>query len=412
MTQRLALCVCYGGGHVAMVKPVALALQDKGWSVQVLALTTAFNALEGTGLSCLQFQDLIPFASDVEKSIALGKELVGEHSPTAPVSYDESVAYHGISLLDLMDRIGESEARVLYDNIQRKAFFPVDVMQRFLASLAPDVVIATNVPRTEKAAITAAGLLGIPAVCMVDLFAGDVEWIGRPGYADRICVLSEQVRQAYLDAGRMPEEVVTTGNPAFDNLNVMAPIAETNRAKRRKNESYTIFWASQPEPECHPMTGAPANPRLPMEVEAVLAQALEDRIHWNLIIRLHPSEQRKIEVSGDRIRFSPRDEDLHEVLADCDVLVTMTSTVALEANLLGLPVITVDLSAYSPEMPLSRMDVSTGVSSLADLVPTIEDALANGDSTYEPFEPATPKIIAEIESIVTDGDAPLRDSRT
>ena len=74
-------------------------------------------------------------------------------------------------------------------------------------------------PRAERAAIEAAGELSIPSVCLVDLFAVDEKrWIGRPGYADRVCVLNEGVRQMLLAEGRTPDEVVVTGNPAFDGL--------------------------------------------------------------------------------------------------------------------------------------------------------------------------------------------------
>jgi hypothetical protein len=62
-------------------------------------------------------------------------------------------------------------------------------------------------------------------VCIVDLFAIDeVRWIGQPGYADRICVLNGHVRDFLVQAGRRPDEIVVTGNPAFDALHDAAVV--------------------------------------------------------------------------------------------------------------------------------------------------------------------------------------------
>jgi hypothetical protein len=62
--------------------------------------------------------------------------------------------------------------------------------------------------------------LGIPSICVVDLFAIDeVKWIGAPDYADQVCVLNESVRQFLVAAGRSEDQVVVTGNPGFDALN-------------------------------------------------------------------------------------------------------------------------------------------------------------------------------------------------
>ena len=62
-----------------------------------------------------------------------------------------------------------------------------------------------------------AGKLNIPSVCIVDLFAvKEVAWVGEPGYADKVCVLSEFVKNTLMRAGRNDKDIIVTGNPAFE----------------------------------------------------------------------------------------------------------------------------------------------------------------------------------------------------
>ena len=62
-----------------------------------------------------------------------------------------------INLADLHDRLGEAAARQLYEERGRWAFHPIGFMRRLMTKLKPDVVVATNSPRSEAAARSASG---------------------------------------------------------------------------------------------------------------------------------------------------------------------------------------------------------------------------------------------------------------
>src|SRR4051812_13827461 len=205
-----------------MVLPVARALQASGRArVQVLGLTTAAAVVREAGLPLLQVKDFVD-AGDA-RALQHGERLAAAMGPVADP--DETRAYLGLSYAELESQHGIEGAEQRYAQDGRQAFLPVRLLERILRRVRPDLVVATNSPRGERAAVLAARKLGLPSVCIVDLFAIDeVRWIGQPGYADRICVLNAHVRDFLVRAGRQPDEVVVTGNPAFDALHAPAVV--------------------------------------------------------------------------------------------------------------------------------------------------------------------------------------------
>ena len=63
--NKKVLMVCYGGGHVAMVIPVAQRLKELGVEVLVLGLTTAYQQAKNAGLNVVGFKDIIDLGKDV-----------------------------------------------------------------------------------------------------------------------------------------------------------------------------------------------------------------------------------------------------------------------------------------------------------------------------------------------------------
>ena len=148
------LFVSYGGGHVAMLAPVARAAIAAGHDVTYLALTTAGGVTRGLGIPTLGYDELWDYAAPGARSY--GAELAAELPPGGSVPEAESIAYLGISFADLAAVEGGERARARFIDEGRHAFLPVATMKRFLAAFRPDAVIASNSPRTEQAALLAA----------------------------------------------------------------------------------------------------------------------------------------------------------------------------------------------------------------------------------------------------------------
>jgi hypothetical protein len=403
-----AFLTAYGGGHISMVLPVCRGLRDRGWRVTLLALTTAAQKAAEAGDAYIGYSDLMHLAAP--RAADWANRLCPNPDPSGPVSIKETMAYHGANFADLVDSIGEEAAFREWTNQSRQAFLPVDFMTRVLQEYVPDIVIATNSPRTERAAIMAASRLGIPSLCMVDLFAlHEVKWIGEPGFANRVTVLNEAVRALMIAHGRSAEEVIVTGNPAFDVISSEQTVRRGARLRAERgwdDELLTIFWASTVEPERHPFTGEVGDPELPRQIERQLRELIRSDKRCRLVVRYHPSEQVQF-VPEERVEFSPVSEPLHSVLHAVDVVVVTASTVGLEAWLAGRPVISVDLSIFTPDAPYSKMGISLGTASAEKLTQLLQDMA--GKPVAFPLSgqalpsagagSATDAIIAEIEKI-------------
>lgn len=389
-SRNKALFACYGGGHVAMVIPVARQLITRDWDVQILGLTTAGHRLAAEGLPAIGFADLQrDFGS--ARSFELGQSLVGDVShPQIPLA--ESIAYMGLSYEELEEQFGQAAAENEYRTKGRGAFFPLRTMKRWLERQSPDVFIATTSPRAERAGLVAARELGIPAVAIVDFHRPPTPWLLAPeSCGDRLCVFSRDSHDFFTAHGRDESDIQVTGNPAFDTLaNPVYREQALQLGEQRgwSNSQLKILWASQVEPAVHPITGELGDPSLPAKIEQALLEMLLRHPNWQLIIRPHPSEGRQLLNLPRQVHWSTQREPLHALLYAVDVVVTTMSTVGLEAALAGKPVISVDLSVMRPELPLSDMKVSRGV---RDWV-ALEQALADVEQGEHPLAPDLPSV--------------------
>ncbi len=392
--MRQVLFACYGSGHVRMVVPVAKALRESGLArVQVLGFTTAAPVVRAAGLELLQVKDFLEPGDAA--ALARGRALLAAMGPVADP--DESAAYLGLCDQELVEEVGEEEARRRYRRDGRQAFLPRKLLARMLSAVAPDLLVATNSPRGERAAVLAARELGIPAVCMVDLFAVDeVRWIGQPGYADRICVLNEQVRQFLVTAGRGPDEVRVTGNPAFDVLRSPALLAQGEALRQAQGWSgqHVVLWPSQVEPALHPFDGRPGDPALPLQLLDALVGWVLRQDDVVLCVRPRAGESAPALPAHWRIRVTGQDWPLPPLLAAVDAVVTLGSTVGLEGFLAGARLVQVLGSVFDEAMPLARFGLADAAVPLAQLEPALERWVrAPRRAAGEQMPAATPRVL-------------------
>lgn len=392
--MKKVLFVCYGSGHVRMVVPVAQALRDAGLAqVQVLGLTTAAPVVRGAGLPLAQFKDFIEPGD--EDALAQGRELAAAIGPLDDPA--ESEAYLGLCHAELEAEVGPDEARRRYARLARQAFLPVRTLERILRRLQPDLVVVTNSPRAERAAVIAARGLDIPAVCMVDLFAVDeVRWIGAADYAQKVCVLNEGVREFLVAAGRRPEQVVVTGNPAFDALLDPGNARQGRELRRRQGweGDRVVLWPSQAEPAIHPFDGTPGDPALPGRVLEQLGQWVARNQDAVLCIRPRAGEPGPVLPAGGRVVVTGQDWALPPLLHAVDAVVTLTSTVGLEGHLCGARLVQVLGSVFEPAMPLARFGVADAAVPLEALHPALDRWTREPRrATGQAAEAATPRVL-------------------
>lgn len=351
------LFVSYGGGHVEMCLPVMRALRTlvPGCEARILALTTAAGVARRAGEQPLGLRDFCS-GPDAERALRYGEQLLGDQQHPEVVR-EESLAYLGLNFLEWIDTLGEAAAWQRWREVGRQGFRPVRLLRRILSDLRPDVVVATNSPRSEQAALEAAHALGIPSLSMVDLFAlpGD-PYRARSLHADRIAVLSEGTRRNLLEAGVPDDRIVVTGNPAFDDLSGAAATEAGRqfRAARGWGDRPVVLWAGHMEPE----DGEPrwAGAALGAAVQDLLVRWTLARDDACLAIRYHPNEWHRFAEPAPhpRLHWSrPDREGLLPVLAAADAVVVQATTVGAQAHAAGKQLLGL---SFSPLVQRTGMD--------------------------------------------------------
>jgi hypothetical protein len=400
------LFVCYGGGHVEMCLPVLRALRaaDPHCETVLLALTTAFSVAREAGESPLGYRDLIQGPRG-ERALAYGRELSTGQPQHPQVAPEESAAYLGLNFMEWVDAHGEAAARERWNESGRKGFFPVQLFTGLLRRLDPDVVVTTNSPRSEQAAIEAAALLGIPSLSMVDLFAlpGD-PFLQRRVHASRIAVVAESTRANLVAAGIEPQRVAVTGNPVLDAL-VLPEAVEAGRRWRAErgwsDAANVVLWAGHKEP-ADAQPAAWAGTGLGTAVQQRLVQWLETDRDACLAVRYHPNEWNEFAPPSPhpRIHWSrPDQEPLLPVLMAADTVVVQATTVGVQAHAAGKRLLGL---VFSPLVRRTGMDygalgLGEAVVSLDALVPALQrEAAPSGRYPAPVARPAAPRIASMI----------------
>lgn len=331
------LFVSYGGGHVKALLPVALRVRELGIAEPVyLALTTAAAQVRATGLRTLGFREFIEPGD--QRAIEKGEELAAQ-LPLQAAAREESVAYLGLSYVEMEDRLGADAAALLYRQYGRQAFLPRGIVDRVIRSVRPALVVATNSPRAEQAAIESARALGVPSVCLVDLLGiWERDTLARRDYADAVCVLNEGVRDSLVRSGRPAADVHVTGNPAFDTLHDPAIQAQGARYRTELGWDglHVCMYASSPEPASIPDVAGTGDPAFPRRIEQALIDAVVANPALALWIRRHPSEAgAALRDPHPRIRESTSEMPVHACIHASDEVIVTVSTVGVEASIAG-----------------------------------------------------------------------------
>ncbi|TFZ04070.1 UDP-glycosyltransferase [Ramlibacter humi] len=367
------LFVSYGGGHVNALLPVAQRVRALGLARPVyLALTTAAPAVRQAGIDMLGFRDLLQ-PGDV-RARGHGERMAAQLQVPA-ADHEESVAYLGLSYADLEDRLGAEPAARAYAQYGRQAFLPLSAIERVFDRVQPALVVATNSPRAEEAAILTARRRGVPSACLLDLFGQhERERLARPDFADALCVLNEPIRQTFIAAGRPAAQVHVTGNPAFDTVNDPA-MREQGRALRHEagwDRLHVLLYASSPEPVHIPDIAGTGDPELPRRLERALIDAVERDPGLALWVRRHPSEPVMDDPGHARIRVSTRAMPLHACLHASDEVFVTVSTVGVEASLAGKPVTQLRGSILDHLSPYAAMGIAQRESGERDIAQALK----------------------------------------
>lgn len=400
-----------------MVVPVIEALaKNSSLQVTALALTTAQGVFKRCDIPYISFKDFIDLPEDAAM-LEWGKKLMAELPQRSDIPVEETLAYLGSSYQELVEEEGEEQASWRYKEEGRQCFLPLKMLRRVFDHCQPDLVVTTNSPRAEKAAVRVAKERGIPSLSMVDLFG-----VGHfnPLEADYITVLDKKVIENMKAEGVKTEgkQFFTAGNPAFDAgfkyrdqedkqwlVNEFPGIALADK---------TVLWLDMPA-------------YWEVEERRLYTRSKEDILHdlnmlheasesnsAVLLVRPHPSQDaafyhRWIEEKKSNNIYFAGEQPLHPLLATADVSVCYTSTAGVEAVNMKRKLLQLLFHQPKSDVPLGEWDLAWLARKPEEVKEQLRRALYDENdweriqeniNAFMPKELAGPKIASLIQEII------------
>lgn len=271
----------------------------------------------------------------------------------------------------------------------------------------PAVVITgtsyNNTVMVEQQFIAAAKRQGIPCVAILDYWSN--YWQRFSGAApeekfkflpDRVAVMDEWAKTAMLGEGFEETRISVTGQPAFDRLAFLRRrFSEEKRRRVRTDYGVNprhkfVVYASQPVQAAY---GADAsNPQYLGYTEHTVLKAVLAGLHdaarrrkhgITVVVKLHPKESLadfqylKDQDRGPELAVKiVKEGDIWDMMLASDLVVGISSSVLLQACLLGLPVVSVQPNLTEDDFLITNvLGYSLGVYEEESVEDTLERVL-------------------------------------
>jgi hypothetical protein len=296
----------------------------------------------------------------------------------------EAFSHRGVPFLDLA---GSDLAGTLLLQLPW-AVRCCEEMSEVLARVEPAlVVLYAESSGWGRAALGACRARGVPSLAIQHgilypryysyLHAADEADCPRP---DRSAVFGEAARRFLVAQGHYaPEALVVTGSPKFDELQELA--RRLDRAALRRGlgvgpEQQLLVVASRYRGirHTHPAIGS---------AFAGLLQAVKEMPSVRLVVKPHPAESaepyaRAVRDAAVAAKVTPPRSELLELLVACDALVTVESLSAVEALVLGRPVLVLNMPTNLAE--IVEQGMALGVAAGQDAGPALRRLLFDADT--------------------------------
>ncbi|MGE0452861.1 MAG: UDP-N-acetylglucosamine 2-epimerase [Vicinamibacteria bacterium] len=239
-----------------------------------------------------------------------------------------------------------------------------------------------------RAALVAARELGVPALGIQHgiLYPRYYSYMHAPGEEacprpDRTAVFGEAARRFLVEEGRYrPESLVVTGSPKFDELLETARSWDAEALRR----DFGVGPGERLVAVASRYHGIRRTHQSIGSAFASLVRAVDTLPGVRLVVKPHPAEpasdyeQAARVLGSQRLRVLPPQAPLLELLHACDVLVTVESLSAVEALVLGRPVLILNMPTNLAEMVEAgaALGVAAGEDPAAALRAALDDPQA------------------------------------
>jgi len=311
----------------------------------------------------------------------------------------------------------------------------LDSMEKILKKEKPDLVLTgTSPPREnygpitiDQTAILTARLKGIRSVSVLDMWGEYIERFSGINNTQRlkflpnkIAIMDEVAQKAMVREGIPKELLVVTGNPYFDRHKEIRKRFRIPEDKERIHKdlgipkgNYVILFVSQPIKANHPPNEFGYNEETVLRELLEASKNIKDKLPpFTILVKGHPDKEKEnlepiiSEYKDDLSIILNKDYDIKLVILASDVLVTMTSTAAVEAAYLSstIPIISLQPGLKGEDKLITNsLGLSHGFFQKGELQKTgiLKDILLN-----KPSEELIKKRLVFMES--NDGEATER----
>jgi len=335
-------------------------------------------------------------------------------------SFRELFLYKDVSLWDTL----KDELKLMFYTHFPSFIRDIEISKRTIEEENIDVAIVTDEAAfTNKSILVAAHPSQISTLVVqtgvmalnnefLEYGCADGELEGSPSkrslFPDKFSVYGEETKEILKEAGYpFYDGIIVTGQPRYDILARASDVYDREKFRHKLNiasDKKLALIASQPSTTFGNMEIFLIN----------VLQALKDDSKIRIVIKPkpHPSDaqeeqhRRLAEEMGVEAIVLSRNSDTNEALYACDVLITFYSTVALEAMILGKPVVTVNLTNQPDPVPYAQSGAALGVYKAEDIAPAVKKAL-NDPETRERLKQGREKYLYQ-QFYKLDGQATKR----
>ncbi len=215
----------------------------------------------------------------------------------------------------------------------------------------------------------------------------------------RIAVSGPYFKNLLVQRKIDPDKIIVTGQPRFDRL-----YSSSIKLVKSDKEIIKILWTTLPAVEAGYCSENDWKKYVSMIINTV------DKLpSYELFIKLHPLEKmEKYESFAKKPHIHIYRDSLDDLLRDCDILLTLFSTTAIEAAILKKPAIIIKFMENI--VPYCNPYAITGafepIDTIDELVPTIQK-LSHDDMAIKQMEISREKFLYEY-NYIQDGNASIR----
>jgi hypothetical protein len=241
--------------------------------------------------------------------------------------------------------------------------YMLEVVRRIIRVERPHLLITVDETGLLGKSVALQGRRrGVPTLNVQHGIRVDSPWLEDQLF-DRLAVFGERDRELFIRRGASPMRVVATGMPRYDRLALRQDLksrAEVAADLELDPERPIVVFASQApigritsylKAQTH-LAVADAALALP-EVQFVVKLHHVAQDHVPDEVQSHPGAARMVTV---------RHYDLYDLLNACDVMITIYSTVGLEAAILDKPILIINLSQLPDFIPYTEEGVAVTAS--------------------------------------------------